>query len=119
MGMEAAVEQSPPSPADLVRAARRGDRAAFGALPEPDLAAAHGTGRITGSSADAADAADAVQEALLSAWHGLESLRDRLQPGDHPGRTGDWAMVSPCPQARRRRNPARGESSCRRWRVSS
>jgi DNA-directed RNA polymerase specialized sigma24 family protein len=74
MGMEAAVEQSPPSPAHLVRAARRGDRAAFGTLVEPDLAAAYGTaGIVTGSSADAADA---VQEALPSAWRGLESLRD-------------------------------------------
>lgn len=72
--MEAMLAQSTPSQADLVRAARRGDRAAFGALVEPDLAAAFGTARIvTGSSADAADA---VQEALLSAWRGLDSLRD-------------------------------------------
>jgi RNA polymerase sigma factor (sigma-70 family) len=74
MGMEAVLEQSPPSLPDLVGAARRGDRAAFATLVEPDLAAAFGTARIvTGSSADASDA---VQEALLSAWRGLDSLRD-------------------------------------------
>jgi RNA polymerase sigma factor (sigma-70 family) len=79
IGMEAAAladssDAAPPSQADLVRAARRGDRAAFGALVEPDLEAAFGTARIvTGSSAEASDA---VQEALLSAWRGLDSLRE-------------------------------------------
>jgi RNA polymerase sigma-70 factor (ECF subfamily) len=74
MGMEAAFEDSPPTFAVLVDAARRGDRAAFAALVEPDLAAAFGTARIvTGSSAEASDA---VQEALLSAWQGLDSLSD-------------------------------------------
>src|SRR5262245_50308232 len=74
MGMEAALEQSPSRQLDLVRAALEGDRAAFAALVEPDLEAALGTARIvTGSSADAADA---VQEALLSAWQGLDGLRD-------------------------------------------
>src|SRR6188474_212935 len=72
--MEAALEQSAPSLAHLVSAARRGDRAAFAALVEPDLAAAYGTARIvTGSSAEASDA---VQEALLSAWRGLDALRE-------------------------------------------
>ena len=74
IGMEAALDASSPSPADLVRAARGGDRAAFGALVEPDLEAAFGTARIvTGSSAEASDA---VQAALLSAWRGLDSLRE-------------------------------------------
>jgi RNA polymerase sigma-70 factor (ECF subfamily) len=58
----------------LVAAARRGDRDAFRALVEPHLAVALGASTIlTGS---AADGADAVQEALLSAWQGLDSLRE-------------------------------------------
>ena len=80
MGMEAVIEDSPPSLAGLVQAATRGDRDAFATLVEADLPAAFGTARIvTGSSADAADA---VQEALLSAWRGLDSLRDpeRFRP---------------------------------------
>ena len=60
--------------AELVAAAQDGDRVAFGALVEPDLAAALGTARIVARSE--ADAADAVQDALLSAWRGLDSLRD-------------------------------------------
>jgi len=73
--MEALLE--PPIPirrATLVDAARAGDRDAFRALVEPELSAALGAARIvTGSSVDAADA---VQEALLSAWRGLDALRD-------------------------------------------
>ena len=58
----------------LVTAARRGDRDAFRSLVEPHLAVALGASTIlTGS---AADGADAVQEALLSAWRGLDSLRE-------------------------------------------
>ncbi len=58
----------------LVTAARDGDRDAFRALVEPHLAVALGASTIlTGS---AADGADAVQEALLSAWQGLDSLRE-------------------------------------------
>jgi RNA polymerase sigma-70 factor (ECF subfamily) len=74
--MEAVLEASPArsSPASLVSAARAGDRDAFQALVEPDLAAALGTARIVTRSE--ADAADAVQEALLSAWRGLDGLRD-------------------------------------------
>src|SRR5580765_3113052 len=80
IGMEAVLEQSTPSLTALVDAARRGDRTAFGALVEPDLAAAFGTARIVAGSS--ADASDAVQEALLSAWQGLDSLRDpeRFRP---------------------------------------
>lgn len=60
--------------AELVAAARRGDRHAFEELVAPDVPRALGAARIlTGSSADAADA---VQEALLSAWRGLDGLRD-------------------------------------------
>ena len=59
--------------AELVAAARRGDRGAFEELVAPDVARAFGAARIlVGSSADAADA---VQEALLSAWRGLDGLR--------------------------------------------
>ena len=72
--MEAVLDQSPPTLHHLVVAARRGDRDAFRALVEPDLAAALGTARIVTRSE--ADASDAVQEAMLSAWRGLDSLRD-------------------------------------------
>jgi RNA polymerase sigma-70 factor (ECF subfamily) len=74
IGMEAVLDQSPPTLAGLVAAARRGDRDAFRTLVEPDLAAAIGTARILTRSE--ADASDAVQEALLSAWRGLGSLRE-------------------------------------------
>jgi RNA polymerase sigma-70 factor (ECF subfamily) len=58
----------------LVAAARAGDRDAFRALVEPHLAVALGASTVlTGS---AADGADAVQEALLSAWQGLPALRE-------------------------------------------
>jgi RNA polymerase sigma factor (sigma-70 family) len=60
--------------ADLVAAARRGDRAAFGELVSPELAKAYGAARILSRSGS--DASDAVQDALLSAWRGLDSLRD-------------------------------------------
>ncbi len=62
------------SMASLVAAARGGDREAFRALVEPHLRVAVGSATIlTGS---AADGADAVQEALLSAWQGLDGLRE-------------------------------------------
>jgi RNA polymerase sigma factor (sigma-70 family) len=62
------------TPASLVIAARRGDRDAFRALVEPHLRAAIGSATIlTGSPADGADA---VQDALLSAWQRLDDLRE-------------------------------------------
>ncbi len=62
------------TPAELVRAAMTGDRDAFAALVEPSLAMALGGAvALTGSHADGADA---VQDALLSAWQGLDRLRD-------------------------------------------
>jgi len=76
--MEAALD-SPARPLrtslePLVTAARAGDREAFRALVEPHLEIALGVSTVlTGS---AADGADAVQEALLSAWQGLGSLRE-------------------------------------------
>jgi RNA polymerase sigma-70 factor (ECF subfamily) len=73
--MEAVLESTArPTAPSLVEAARRGDREAFAALVEPELALALGAARILTRSS--ADAADAVQEALLSAWHGLDQLRD-------------------------------------------
>jgi RNA polymerase sigma-70 factor (ECF subfamily) len=59
---------------DLVAAARGGDRAAFGELVAPELAKALGAARILSRSGS--DANDAVQDALLSAWRGLDGLRD-------------------------------------------
>lgn len=62
------------APAQLVAAAVAGNREAFAALVDPHLAPALGASRaITGSHADAADA---VQDALLAAWQGLDRLRD-------------------------------------------
>jgi len=59
---------------ELVARAARGERGAFERLVEPHLVVALGAARlITG---DEADAADAVQDALLSSWQGLDELRD-------------------------------------------
>lgn len=72
--METVLDASQSRLALLVAAAKAGDRDAFRAMVEPDLGAAIGSATIlTGSRADAADA---VQEALLSAWLGLGSLRE-------------------------------------------
>jgi RNA polymerase sigma-70 factor (ECF subfamily) len=73
--MEAVLDSTPfPLGTSLVDAARRGDRDSFRALVEPHLPAALGAATVlTGSGADAADA---VQDALLSAWRSLDSLRD-------------------------------------------
>lgn len=60
--------------AELVAAARHGDRDAFRRLVEPELGRALGSATILTRSS--ADGADAVQDALLSAWRGLDSLRD-------------------------------------------
>ena len=72
--MEALLEGSTSPLAGLVAAAKAGDRDAFRRLVEPDLPAALGTARILTRSE--ADASDAVQDALLSAWNGLGSLRN-------------------------------------------
>ena len=74
--MEVAVDASPAAqtPAQLIAAAVAGDRAAFGRLVEPSLAPALGASiAITRSHADAHDA---VQDALLAAWQGIDRLRD-------------------------------------------
>ncbi len=58
----------------LVSRARAGDHDAYSELVAPLLSVAVGAAvLITGSRADAADA---VQDALLSAWQGLDRLRD-------------------------------------------
>ena len=72
--MEVALDSSAPRLRPLVDAAVDGDRDAFRALVEPVVPGALGVATIvTGSPADAADA---VQDALLSAWRGLPGLRD-------------------------------------------
>ena len=60
--------------ARLVAAALRGDRAAFGELVEPELSSGLGAAIVVTRSH--ADGADALQEALLAAWQGLDKLRD-------------------------------------------
>jgi len=58
----------------LLANARSGDSDAFSELVTPLLSVAMGTAvLITGSRADAADA---IQDALVSAWQGLRGLRD-------------------------------------------
>jgi RNA polymerase sigma-70 factor (ECF subfamily) len=71
--MEGILDERPTT-SGLVSAARRGDRDAFRALVEPSLRSALGAARIVTRSD--ADAADAVQDALLSAWLGLGALRE-------------------------------------------
>ena len=72
--MEATLEIGATTTDGLVEAARHGDRDAFSRLVEPLLPAAIGGATIlTGSPADGADA---VQDALLSAWQGLDGLRN-------------------------------------------
>ena len=87
--VEVILEQSTSPLAALVAAAKAGDRDAFRRLVEPDLPAALGTARIVTRSE--ADASDAVQDALLSAWNGLDSHpQARRFPGlvPTPGRAG-------------------------------
>jgi hypothetical protein len=78
LGPEAADARTP---AELVRAAVAGDRGAFATLVEPSLAVALGGAiALTGSHADGADA---VQDALLAAWQGLDRLA--IRPPSQPG----------------------------------
>jgi RNA polymerase sigma factor (sigma-70 family) len=75
--MEAAINlmsRNERTPTELVAAARAGDRAAFGQLVEPSLSAALGASIVITRSH--ADGNDAVQDALLAAWQGLDDLRD-------------------------------------------
>lgn len=59
---------------DLVRDARAGDGEAFAALVEPCLGPALTAATLVVGSRD--DAADVVQDALVTAWAGLGRLRD-------------------------------------------
>lgn len=72
--MEVAIESLRVPLTPLVRRAATGDREAFRTLVEPQLARALGAAVIVVRSH--ADAEDAVQDALLSAWQGIGSLRD-------------------------------------------
>jgi RNA polymerase sigma-70 factor (ECF subfamily) len=72
--MENAAADSPLSPTLLVRSATNGDGDAFRRLVEPHLAVAlRASTLVLGSEAEAADA---VQDALLSAWRDLPKLRE-------------------------------------------
>lgn len=64
---------------ELVADARAGDRAAFGQLVEPWLEPALGASIVITRSH--ADGSDAVQDALLAAWQGLDGLRDPVAFG--------------------------------------
>lgn len=72
--MELSLTMEAPASAELVAAARRGDREAFGYLVAPHLETALRVARVVAGSPD--DGTDAVQDALLSAWQGIGSLRD-------------------------------------------
>jgi len=72
--VQAVTTPQPTEPERLVADALAGDRDAFRALVEPHVGAALGACIVLLRSH--ADAADAVQDALLSAWLGLPALRD-------------------------------------------
>ena len=67
--------------AGLVEQARSGDGEAFAQLVEPHLGRALSGARLI--VGDSVDAADVVQDALLSAWRGLGGLRE-------PSAFGSW-----------------------------
>lgn len=72
--MEAVLDEALSSvTASLVAAAKAGDQSAFGRLVDPLLPSSLGAARIIAGSDDAADA---VQDALITAWRGLDGLRD-------------------------------------------
>ena len=82
---------------DLVGRARHGDLDAFTALAGARLAAM--TRTATAILGDETEAHDAVQEAMISIWRELPSLRE-------PGRFDAWAgriLVNACRQALKRR----------------
>ena len=72
--MELSLTMEAPVPVELVAAARRGDRDAFADLVSPHLETALRVARVVAGSPD--DGTDAVQDALLSAWQGIGSLRE-------------------------------------------
>jgi RNA polymerase sigma-70 factor (ECF subfamily) len=86
---------------ELVEAARRGDRDAFDALVRQEVAGVYRTAlAILGN---AADAEEATQDAFVSAWRHLRSLRE-------PARFDAWfgrVVVNACRMALRRRRSVR------------
>lgn len=86
---------------ELVEAARRGDRDAFDALVRREVPGVYRTAlAILGS---AADAEDATQDAFVSAWRNLRSLRE-------PARFDAWfgrIVVNACRMALRHRRTVR------------
>jgi RNA polymerase sigma-70 factor, ECF subfamily len=72
--MELSMAMEAPGSVELVAAARRGDRDAFSLLVSPHLETALRVARVVAGSPD--DGTDAVQDALLSAWQGIGSLRE-------------------------------------------
>lgn len=72
--MELSLTMEAPVPEELVVAAKRGDREAFSYLVSPHLETALRVARVVAGSPD--DGTDAVQDALLSAWQGIGSLRE-------------------------------------------
>jgi len=86
---------------ELVEAARRGDRDAFDALVRQEVAGVYRTAlAILGN---AADAEEATQDALVSAWRNLRALRE-------PERFDAWfgrIVVNACRMALRRRRSVR------------
>ncbi len=72
--MELSLTMEAPALGELVAAARRGDHDAFTFLVSPHLETALRVARVVAGSPD--DGTDAVQDALLSAWQGIGSLRD-------------------------------------------
>ncbi len=72
-GMDITMNDAAAARLDLVRLARAGNQEAFRNLIEPELdKALRSAGLVLGSEADAADV---VQDALISAWRHLGSLR--------------------------------------------
>jgi RNA polymerase sigma-70 factor (ECF subfamily) len=86
---------------ELVEAARRGDRDAFDALVRREVAGVYRTAiAILGN---AADAEEATQDAFLSAWRNLRSLRDTDRFDAWLGRI----ILNSCRMALRRRRGVR------------
>ena len=86
-----------PAAEELVEAARRGDRDAFSYLVSPHLETALRVARVVAGSPD--DGTDAVQDALLSAWQGIGSLRE---PAAFPAWFRRHVTRSAIKQAKRR-----------------
>jgi RNA polymerase sigma-70 factor (ECF subfamily) len=96
-----AIAGAPGLQANLVARAQRGDRDAFAALIEPRASQLLQTARaILGNEADAYDAA---QDALVSAWVRLPALRDLARFDAWLGR----ALVNKCRDVQRKRGRVR------------